>query len=451
MRQAHLHAFLTVAGFLSASGVSFASGISVARFGGEHGTPMTTDATASFYNPAGIVGQKGGHLYGDLNLAFRHLTYEHAASPTDAAVPAGAEGANTGTASLFNVIAEPFFGLTYRFGDVALGASYYIPYGGQSSWNKNDAFAGSTKFPGAVDGVQRWYSIQGELRSAFATLAAAYDFGPFQAGVSANFIDTIVNTVRARVVTGSNDIRDEGRSWLDARSLDFSMGVGVAYEPKSKEVRVALSYQSRPFGGIRASGHLRTAFATGSTDDNQIDFLTNLPDVFRGGVAYRPQPDVELRLFGDYQRWSALENTCVVNPGTDCNIAPDGSSTPNVVQNQVRDWHDTFGVRAGASYWPIHTVEVFGGTGFSTNGVPNRTQEPALPDFSSVTVAGGAGFLVGKRLHFNVGYTQVIYLTRDTTGASAHPTLSSPSRGPDSGGRYAQQIGLLNVNAEFAF
>jgi long-chain fatty acid transport protein len=453
MRQSRLHASLAVAALFSVSGASLASGISVARFGGEHGTPMTTDATATFYNPAGIVGQKGGHLYGDLNLAFRHLTYEHAASPTDAPVPPGAEGANTGQASLFNVIAEPFVGLTYRFGDVAVGASYYIPYGGQSSWNKNDAFAGNTQFPGAVDGVQRWYSIEGELRSSFVTLAAAYDFGQIQAGASLNLIDTVVNTVRAKDPTGSNDIRNEGRSWLDARSFDYSLGLGVAWEPKSKVVRVGLSYQTRPHvtGGIRAGGHLRTIFASGSANDNQIDFLMNLPDVFRGGVSYRPAPEWELRLFGDYQRWSAVENMCVVNPGTYCTLGANGSGSPNVVLNQARDWHDTFGVRAGASYWASRVVEAFGGAGYSSNGIPASTQEPALPDFNAITVSGGAGFHVNERLRFNAGYTQVFYLSRDTTGQSIHPTLAATSRGPDSGGKYTQQIGLLNLNAEFGF
>jgi long-chain fatty acid transport protein len=444
---------LVVAALSGTAGTSLATGISVARFGGEHGTPMTTDATATFYNPAGIVGQTGGHLYGDLNLALRHLTYERAGSATDAAIPTGAEGANTGTASLVNLIAEPFFGVTYRFGDVALGASYYVPYGGQSSWSKNDAFAGNTRFPGAVDGVQRWYSIQGELRSSYATLAAAYDFGTVQAGISANLIDTIANTVRAKDPTGGNDVRDEGRSWLDARSLDFSLGAGVAWEPKSKLVRVGLSYQSRPHvtGGIRAGGHLHTLFASGSSNDNQIDFLTNLPDVFRGGVSYRPSPDVELRLFGDYQRWSAVANMCVVNPGTDCNIGANGSGSPNVILNQVRDWHDTFGVRGGASYWFTRAVEAFGGAGFTSNAIPDRTLEPALPDFHAITVAGGAGFLVGDRLHFNAGYTQVFYVSRDTSGQSIHPTLAAASKGPDSSGKYTQQIGLLNLNAEFRF
>src|SRR6478672_11795892 len=46
---------------------ALASGISVQAFGAEHGTPMTTNATAVFYNPAGIGNSVGAHIYGDVS------------------------------------------------------------------------------------------------------------------------------------------------------------------------------------------------------------------------------------------------------------------------------------------------------------------------------------------------------------------------------------------------
>jgi long-chain fatty acid transport protein len=43
-------------GLISAfAGRAGATGIAVARFGGEHGTPMTSDPTAMYYNPAGLA------------------------------------------------------------------------------------------------------------------------------------------------------------------------------------------------------------------------------------------------------------------------------------------------------------------------------------------------------------------------------------------------------------
>jgi long-chain fatty acid transport protein len=433
-----------------------AAGLSVARFGGEHGNPMTTEATAIYYNPAGIADSEGGHLFGDLNLAFRHATFTHAASATDAPVPPGAEGANAGKATLFNVIPEPFVGATYKLGRFGIGAAFYIPFGGQNHWSQNDAYQGNSSFPGAVDGVQRWYTIQGELRSMFITLAGAYDFGPVSVGLSANLIDTTVNTIQARNATGDNDVRNEGRAWLDAQSWDVSMGVGIAYKPM-RRLRIGLSYQSRPGfgGGIRATGDLHTFFA-GRQSDAKIAFSTDLPDVVRWGAAFRPTDKVELRLFGDYQRWSVLEHQCIMAEASSCDLNPDGSvrasaAPSNVILNFSRNWHDTFGVRAGASYFMSSNVELLVGAGYASNAVPNSTLEPALLDSNVITAAVGGVFGIFDRLRVATTYTHAFYFSRDTTGQSVHPTLQAPSKSPDSGGKYTLAVGLFNVNVDFAF
>jgi long-chain fatty acid transport protein len=439
---------------LATPGVARASGLSVARFGGEHGTPMTTDATAIYYNPSGIADSEGGHAYGDLGVAFRGATYDHARAASDAADPAGSAGANTGHASLFNVIFEPFVGATYGLGHFAFGAAFYTPFGGQNDWNKNEDFRGSNRFPGAVDGVQRWYAIQGELRSSFFSLAGAYSFGPVSIGVSANLIDTVANTVQARNTTGDNDVRTEGRAWLEAHSWDPSLGVGLTVKPIPKKLRLGLSYQSRPGfgGGIRAKGLLHTVFA-GSRSDNDIAFTTDLPDVVRGGAAFRPVDALELRLFGDYQRWSVLEHQCIMLAASSCPINADGRAQAgsDVILNYVRDWHDTFGVRAGASYWTSPDVELVLGAGYTSNAIPSKTLEPALLDFNAVTAAAGAVFSLFGRMHLATTYTQVFYLSRDTTGQSVHPTLAGQSKSPDSSGKYTLAVGLVNVNVDFAF
>lgn len=447
--------FVAIGAALLVPAVADGAGLSVARFGGEHGNPMTTEATAIYYNPAGIADSEGGHLFGDVNLAFRHATYTHQASATDAPVPPGGQGANTGKATLFNVIAEPFVGATYKLGRFAIGAAYYIPFGGQNHWSKNDAFEGNNNYPGAVDGVQRWYAIQGELRSAFFSLAGAYDFGPVSIGLSANLIDTVANTVQARNATGDNDIRNEGRAWLDARSWDLSMGVGVAYKPM-RQLRFGLSYQSRPGfgGGIRATGDLHTFF-NGNQTSTKIAFTTDLPDVVRVGASYRPTDKIELRLFGDYQRWSVLEHQCVMAEASMCDLNPDGSvragTSNDVILNFARNWQDTFGIRAGASYFMNRTVELLVGAGYASNAVPNSTLEPALLDSNVVTAAVGGVFGIFGRLRLATTYTHAFYFSRDTTGQSIHATLQSPSKSPDSGGKYALGVGLFNVNVDFAF
>ena len=58
-----------------------ASGFGTARFGGEHGHPMTDEPTAIYYNPAGITQKQGIHVMVDGAIAYRLASYTKSADP----------------------------------------------------------------------------------------------------------------------------------------------------------------------------------------------------------------------------------------------------------------------------------------------------------------------------------------------------------------------------------
>lgn len=426
---------------------ALASGISVARFGGEHGHPTTTNATAIFYNPAGMGMSDGTHLFADVSLAWRKTTYTHDLVGTDdGTVP----GANDGTGKLFNVLASPMLGVTTKIGDLALGAGFYVPYGGQSVWDKNDKFEDDPQYAGPVDGVQRWYVMEGIIRSSFVTLAGAYHIKParLSVGVSGNLIFTTVDTVRAKTPSGNNQVSAEGRAYLHATGTDWSLGVGALYEAMPKQLWVGASYQSRPnlTGMKKLEGNQRTllvnADGTYSDGDVPASMEHELPDVIRLGGRYRPANDMEIRLFGDYTRWSVLERHIVKNTDKD-----------SFLLDQERSWKDTFGVRAGFSKWVTQPLEVYGGAGFSSNAVPDDTLEPALPDWDAFSFTAGGRYELVKDLFGSLSYTQLVYLPRDTNGKNTltEPNPSGAVPNPDAGGKYKQAVGVVNLNVDFAF
>ncbi len=53
---------------LLAAGTASATGFSTARFGGEHGHPMTNNPTALYYNPAGLAEDTPGEEAKDFRL-----------------------------------------------------------------------------------------------------------------------------------------------------------------------------------------------------------------------------------------------------------------------------------------------------------------------------------------------------------------------------------------------
>ena len=433
-----------------------ASGYSVARFGGEHGHPTTTNATAIYYNPAGIGMSEGIHAFVDVSAAWRRVTWEHSAAPTD---DTSVDGANTGRAKMFNVLASPMLGVTGKFGDFAVGAGFSTPFGGQSTLDTNDKFDGDTAHPGPVDGIQRWYAISGKIQSSFITLAAAYEFpdAHLSVGLSGNLILSKIETLRAKTILSDNNpsASSEGRSYLDVSGVDFSMGAGVMWEAMPDQLWIGASYQSRPnFSGMKPlEGTLTTRLPLVPESVADVELDSDLPDVYRLGFRFRPEQDIELRLFGDYTRWSVLKRHCVYLKGTGCNFENEatGRTTNEVQINQPRDWKDTFGVRAGASVWMTKATEVYAGAGFSSNAVPEDTLEPALPDWDGVSLSAGGRFEIVDDVHLDTSYTQLIYFPRDNTGKSELPQLEALSKGPDTGGVYKQMVGVLNVNVDVAF
>jgi long-chain fatty acid transport protein len=443
------------AGSLS-TGAARAAGFSTARFAGEQGTPVTPNATAIYFNPASLAETDGFHIFLDGSLALRSLSYTHTPAATDTPEPKGAQGANTDQASLFNVGVAPFIGATAKLGPIAIGAAFYVPFGGVVTWNQNSAFQNNTQYPGIVDGAQRWNIITGTIQSTYISLAAAYKIPRIglSLGVSGNLIQSKVSLLTAHTATRNDDITQEGRAFLDVSGWQGSFGAGALWEALPQKLWFGASYQARPniSGGMKLSGNLNINLG-GALPPQSVDFLQDLPDVIRFGVRVAPIKALELRLFGDYTRWSALKSQCIVPSGGSCALNADGSpaGTAMPIQNLPRNWNDTVGVRLGASYFVNDKVEIFAGTGFDQSAVPSSTLEPGLPDFNNFAAAAGlrVGFL--KVVHLAASYTQLIYLSRDNSGESTLATFKSPSNGPDAGGKYTQSIGVFNLNLDFAF
>lgn len=464
-----------------------ASGIAVARFGGEHGHPTTDNPTAMYYNPAGLALRPGRlRLYLDGTFAWRSFTYNRPAEAVDyvfdGSEPAGQaiggtpqEGiaANSGEASLFNIVGAPFIGVASDLGveNLGVGLSFYAPFGGQSKYDKQDKVDG---FPGAEDGPQRWWAIEGVIRSLYITGAVAYRLPELKLtlGAGINLVKSEVYTARARLGSGHDHLVSrtrapngavteellEGRAVLDVASWDLAASFGLIWEP-TDGMYVGLSYQSQPgFGENKLTGTNRRSLAEAEANEGDAQLKQQMPDVIRAGWRMR-SGNQEYRLFGDYIRWSLLENQCAragdEAPGT-CGLA-----------NIPRFWDNAFGVRGGYSYFlgARQDTELYGGLGYDGNAVPDATLEPALSDFEKFTAAVGARFMLMEDEEGRPGmivsgtYTQVFYMSRDTSARASSANRESDTTGtpfatarnPDSAGEYKQAIGVLNLNLEYIF
>lgn len=453
-------------GVLSVSSTASASGFATARFGGEHGHPTTDNPTALYYNPAGIAEDNPDYekkfwrvrIMADANLALRWASFSHKPSEFDEPDPEDGKEANSGEATLFNVAVAPMAAATFQIENFGLGVGFFVPFGGASSWGKNDKFENDPNYAGPVDGVQRWHAIDGTLRSIYVSVGAAYDIlDRVSIGASFNIIKSEVKTIRARNASGGNSIATEGRSLIDVSGWNGAFGLGIIGEIAENKVWLGFSYQSQPgLGEMALEGTLKNKYGQSPATTDDVKLLQELPDIYRIGVRARPIKDVEIRFFGDLTNWSVFDRQCIIPAaGEECPIDEETGSSPateNVPYlNLRRDWGPAFGLRAGGSYWVIPALELFLGAGYDSNAVPDHTLEPALTDFQKASLAGGLRFSVAKTFGMAFSYTHIFYVPRDTTGLSKLPAYDAPSKSPDSGGNYTQTIGVINTNAEVSF
>lgn len=449
-----------------------AGGYATARFGGEHGNVASDHTTAIYYNPAGLALTKGTNVYVEGLFVHRSASYDRpqaAIGDLGGGTPdeANAIAANSGKAELSNFLASPFLGVSSDLGTdfMGVGLALYAPFGGQASWGDNQQFAGDEMYPGAIDGSQRWHTISGVQRAIYVTAGGGIRLpGRVSVGLGLNLVSQSLEVLRARNLDGTDDLITpvggvkEGRALINGSDLSYSIGAGVMWEA-SDQLRVGLSYQSMPgFGESALEGELITQAGLGEANA-PIDtvLLLSLPDIVRAGLTYRVSPTLEVRLSGDYTRWSVFEHHCLLALVDDpqCDLAPDGSvaeANSTVLVAIPRDWNDTFGVRAGASYWLTPGVELFGGVGFDSNAVPDETLEAGLMDMNKVVTSAGArlGLLDGKLL-LTGSLTNVLYFSREIAVRDPADAPMPPSLSPDAAGKYSQLVNFLTVGAQYAF
>jgi long-chain fatty acid transport protein len=442
-----------------------AAGFATQHFGGEQGNVVSTNPTALYYNPAGIGFSEGIHLFVDGDIALRHATWSHTAPIPGPSDQPEAQAGNTGTAHLFNVFAGPSLAATGKFGNFAIGAGLFVPFGGRVNWGSSDNT--NLNLPLTAGGVQRWHMIDAALTFIQISAGAAYKLGPLAIGVTGNFINSQVTESQGRTIPGSVDSTIEGRASLDVAGNNGSFGAGVMLEVVPNHLWLGGSYQAQPgLGPQTLKGTFTIAsgpapfYSQNGTLTHNVDFHESLPDIFRGGLRFRASDALELRLYGDLTRWSKMTSQCInyTVSGDACLVHPDGTdATPSnsVVTNIPRNWKNTYGGNIGGSYWFKPEIEVFGGVSYETGAAPDSTMEPGAMDGNNVGVSLGGRFLIANYVYLAASYTQLQFLNRTVTDSQLSSvngkTVSLPTYQQDGNGQYTQWVGFFDVNLEKQF
>jgi len=463
-----LHVLWWVAALLSAN-TARASGLLNPFVSDPHGQPELANVYALDFNPAALGGMHGTNIVVDGALVVGYTAFDRRGplSPSPANTPALPNYAsyvatNTGKNTAVNAGYIPFLGASTDFGSRSLfaGVGVYAPFGGSIKWQPASRWANDSAFPGAVDGPQRWQSIS----VVDSSLAASAAFGArflderISLGVALTAyshhvqIDKAFNNDGSDDVTGPTGILKEGRAYLDVAGVDAGASVGAYLVPDAdRKLRIGISYTSQPgFGQMRLPGTLGQRLGITPSGTTNVDLLQSYPDIVRLGAAYRVSDDVDLRVHGQYVRWSVFTDACVVHSGMPCNLNPDGSAVTQgqIIANDEANFHDAFAMHAGIGYWPLARAELFGDLGFDTSAVPNDSQGRTLFDSFKIIGSVGLRYAVSTHVFLAGSYTEIYYLPMTVTsqrqwqGASAVPFAN---------GSYSSHLEFYDANVTIAF
>lgn len=427
-----------------------ASGVDTARFGSEYGYAAGQTPFALYYNPAALATTSRLHIATNLTLAVHNATYRRSETSSD--TPDGAEGANTGKGKVRDLLTSPAAAVSYRISDFVIGVGVFAPFAGLQSWGGGGSYPG---YPGARDGAARWHLIEGGTTSIYGSLGASYTYQPLRLslGVVANLNYNTLEFTRAQTASGTDDLRSEGRTYVDVAAITGSFGVGVMWEALASKLWLGLSYQAPPgmYKDIELDGELRTLLNPTQTDAGPAAKVTlhqRMPDIIRLGIRYAPSPRYELRLAADYSRWSAFEKQCLTARGAKCSLNGDGSGPPSVINNQMRKWQDAWGVKLGGSYFISQMWEAMASVGYDGNPVPLGMLDASVIDGHDLTFTGGGRVRISDLVGILLSYSYTHWLERDSTGKSRLASFAGQSRLPSSSGIYTQNASVITAMVE---
>lgn len=481
------------------AGTASASGYYAARFGGAASAPTSVHPTSLYYNPGAIGRLQGTQIHLDVSWIYRSATFNRAESAVSPNDDDTSIAANTGEGSVSNFIYSPALFVASDFGTGApfsVAAGFFVPFGGQAVWSQVDAVDGAPA--GAVDGPQRWHTIDGTIRTIGLGLGAGYhiESSNLSLGLSFNTYLSEISTLRARNGDGTDDLFDtdgslkEGRSWADVSSMDFGIGLGFLWSTTNDRFSVGLGWQSAPNFGrdIEFEGELSNLLAIDEQRAiTDVYFYQSMPHLVNWGLAYRfvkpgtthvtndhgevemieiEVPKMELRLSGNILTWNKLDNQCLVNqnpsggsvPYDLCQFEengghanPDNPDRSAVLQNFIREWNVGWSIKVGGSYYFSDRLELNLGVGFDSNSVPDHTLDPALFDMPKMIFELGAVVGLTDWLDFGLTISEILYFERDNSDSDSYFSFDPPSRQPDSTGVYNQNILVANTNFLFHF
>lgn len=408
---------------VSANGFRLASQDGFATARGEAFAATADNASAIYYNPAGITQITGNDLRSGLYSIYVDPTFQ----PPDTQPNAGQ---TYDVGRHYNFIPQVFLVHSFENAPVSVGLGIYAPYGGNMDWPQNTGF--------------RSVATEGSLKYLRANPVIAFKLAPnlsIGGGVMVDYgkID-MEQGLLANQQPFANFFRFQGDGWTVGYNL------GVLWQPYET---ISLGATFRSATTITMDGHTEfqqqpiPALNSPVSFPAQADFTFPLTAVF--GISYRPTPKWNLEFDADYTDWSSF-GTVTLHQGT---LPPDVAAV--VLQDipVILDWQPSWMYEFGVTRYFDNGWHVSAGYVFNQNSVPDAYYTPLAADLDRHFFSAGTGYN-GKRFDFDVTYQFGYGPAHTVTGStpSSQPALNA-GQSADGTYKFISHAVLVTVGMHF--
>lgn len=361
----------------------------------------TNNATAVYYNPAGIAELDG------LNVNLGGTLVRPSGEFRSAS-----DGVTTEADTQTFVLPQLF--ASWRAAElVSIGIGAYAPFGLALKWPESS--------PGRTN------VREADLQTFYISPTLALNLSRGIPGLSLGAgIDLVPASVRLErdILFGS----DSASVALSGDAFGVGARVGLMYRPPAlPEVAIGVSYRSPvklDFDGdvdFDAAQPYRSALPP----DGAAETSVTLPQAVNVGVAFSPVPELQLELDGNWRGWSSYDKLEIE--------LPDGS-----VDAEAKDWNDSLTLRIGGEYTIEQRWAVRAGAIWDETPVPAERLDFQVPDANRVDLTLGFGARVTEQLTIDLGLLYVLPQKRAT--AMANP-LEPPVKG-----RFAIDVWVVGLS-----
>lgn len=361
-------------------------GFATAR--GEAFVATANNASAVYYNPAGISQLEGTQV----RSGIYGIYYDPTFTPPDSAANAG----NTYHVKK-TVAAAPELFFTHEFADtpVTFGFGSFAPYGGLIEWPDDTGFyAVGTKSELTYLRFNPVVSIK-ILPGLSIAGGAMVDYAKLQ----------LKQGLRAAPLPQPNVFRFSG----EGRSIGYN--AGLLWQPH-ETISIGITYRSPTYFTLEGETEIQRAPVIPLAErESEARFV--FPMTVAGGVAWKPSPGWNLEVDADYTDWSCLKRVTIHH-----------LSVPNPPLQEDYPfnlfWRPSWIFSAGLTHYFDNGWQVSAGYTYNQSSVPDAYYSPVIADVDRHFITLGLG-RKGQKFEFDVAY-QFGYGPNHTVRGSTPPS-----------------------------